>query len=125
MVSYKRHFAKTVSWRIIGTLDTSKPIPLNTTVGKLSPFTTVTPVSAFVILKVTSACKREPSVAVTVTSFSILSSAGINNGLSGCINTLNTTDIATQWFSARAVLGKAQGRVFSGIKEIRENLPFT
>lgn len=40
-------------------------------------------------------------------------------------NTLNTTDIATGWFEAEAVMGKAQIRVHAGIKHIRERLPFS
>lgn len=39
-------------------------------------------------------------------------------------NTLDCTDIATGWFEAEAVLGKAQERVFEGLKRIRERLPF-
>lgn len=38
--------------------------------------------------------------------------------------TLNTTDIKTGWFEAQAMLGKSQERVFKGIKNIRERLPF-
>ena len=38
--------------------------------------------------------------------------------------TLNTTDIKTGWFEAEGVLGKSQERVFEGIKNIRERLPF-
>ena len=40
------------------------------------------------------------------------------------INTLNTTDIATGWFEAEAVLGKAQSRVFEGLKAIRTSSVF-
>ena len=39
-------------------------------------------------------------------------------------NTLTTTDIALTWFEAEAFLGKAQERVFQGIKNIRRRLPF-
>lgn len=39
-------------------------------------------------------------------------------------HTLNCTDIATGWFEAEAVLGKAQERVFAGLKRVRERLPF-
>ena len=41
------------------------------------------------------------------------------------MHTLNTTDIATGWFEAEAFLGKAQERVFAGLKAIRERLPCT
>lgn len=40
------------------------------------------------------------------------------------VNTLSATDIATGWFEGRAVLGKAQTRVFEALQEIRANLPF-
>jgi hypothetical protein len=39
--------------------------------------------------------------------------------------TLNITDIATGWFESEAILGKAQSRVFEGIKRIQKRLPFT
>ncbi len=38
-------------------------------------------------------------------------------------HTLSTVDIATTWFEAEAVLGKAQARVLGGIERIRERLP--
>lgn len=40
------------------------------------------------------------------------------------ISTLNSTDIATQWFEAEPVLGKAQERILEGINEIKSRLPF-
>lgn len=40
------------------------------------------------------------------------------------ISTLNSTDIATQWFEAEAVMGKAQERILAGIREIKSRLPF-
>lgn len=39
------------------------------------------------------------------------------------ISTLNTTDIATGWFEAEAVMGKAQERVLAGMQAIEERLP--
>lgn len=39
------------------------------------------------------------------------------------ISTLNCSDIATQWFEAEPVMGKAQERVLSGIEAIEERLP--
>lgn len=39
-------------------------------------------------------------------------------------HTLNCTDIATGWFEAEAVLGKAQERVYAGLLRARERLPF-
>lgn len=39
-------------------------------------------------------------------------------------HTLNCTDIATGWFEAEAVLGKAQERVYAGLLRVRERLPF-
>lgn len=51
--------------------------------------------------------------------------AHCGDSLSGeFVFTLNTTDIKTGWFEAEAVLGKSQERVFKGIKNIRERLPF-
>lgn len=51
--------------------------------------------------------------------------AHCGDSLSGeFVFTLNTTDIKTGWFEAEAVLGKAQERVFTGIKLIRKRLPF-
>lgn len=51
--------------------------------------------------------------------------AHCGGSLSGIFaHTLSTTDIATQWFEAEAVLGKAQERVFEGVKNIRGRLPF-
>lgn len=40
------------------------------------------------------------------------------------VNTLSATDIATGWFEGRAVLGKAQTRVFEALRDIRASLPF-
>jgi hypothetical protein len=40
------------------------------------------------------------------------------------ISTLNSTDIATQWFEAEAVMGKAQDRILNGVNEIKSRLPF-
>lgn len=40
------------------------------------------------------------------------------------ISTLNTADIATGWFEAEAVMGKAQERILSGVQAIEERLPF-
>lgn len=40
------------------------------------------------------------------------------------ISTLDTTDIATQWFEAEPCLGKAQDRVLAGIEHIKERMPF-
>lgn len=39
--------------------------------------------------------------------------------------TLNFTDINTAWFEAHTVLGRAQERVFNGLKSIRSRLPFS
>lgn len=47
-----------------------------------------------------------------------------DNGAGMFISTLNTTDIATGWFEAEAVMGKAQERVLAGVKAIRERIPF-
>ena len=41
------------------------------------------------------------------------------------ISTLNSTDIATQWFEAEPVMGKAQERILEGINAIKTRLPFT
>ncbi|HEY4496339.1 MAG TPA: hypothetical protein VJC04_03220 [Candidatus Paceibacterota bacterium] len=40
------------------------------------------------------------------------------------LNTLSATDIATGWFEGRAVLGKAQERVFEALQDIKTSLPF-
>ena len=40
------------------------------------------------------------------------------------ISTLNTTDIATMWFEAEPVMGKAQERVLYGLGEIERRFPF-
>ena len=48
-----------------------------------------------------------------------------DNALGPFISTLNTTDIATGWFEAEAVMGKAQERVLSGVEKIRERSPYT
>jgi hypothetical protein len=47
-----------------------------------------------------------------------------DNGAGPFISTLNTTDIATMWFEAEAVMGKAQERVLGGIQLIRGRIPF-
>lgn len=47
-----------------------------------------------------------------------------DNGAGPFISTLNTTDIATMWFEAEAVMGKAQERVLGGLQLIRERMPF-
>lgn len=47
-----------------------------------------------------------------------------DNGAGVFISTLNSSDIATQWFEAEPVMGKAQERILSGIQEIEERLPF-
>jgi len=39
------------------------------------------------------------------------------------ISTLNCTDIATQWFEAEPVMGKAQERIIEGLRLIEERLP--
>lgn len=39
-------------------------------------------------------------------------------------NTLSATDIATGWLEGRAVLGKAQERVFVALQDIKGSLPF-
>ncbi|MDO8572543.1 MAG: transposase [bacterium] len=48
-----------------------------------------------------------------------------DSGAGMFISTLNTTDIATAWFEAEAVMGKAQERVLDGMREIEARLPFT
>lgn len=40
------------------------------------------------------------------------------------ISTLNTSDIATGWFEAEPVMGKAQERILSGMQEIGGRLPY-
>lgn len=40
-------------------------------------------------------------------------------------NTLNSTDIASGWFEAEAVLGKSQERVFDGLLRMKKRLPFS
>ena len=40
------------------------------------------------------------------------------------ISTLNTSDIATGWFEAEPVMGKAQERVLEGIEETGKRMPF-
>ncbi len=40
------------------------------------------------------------------------------------INTLQFVDIKTTWTERKAVMGKAQNRIFAAIKEIRRQLPF-
>lgn len=39
------------------------------------------------------------------------------------ISTLHTTDSATGWFEAEAVMGKAQERILSGIQAVTERMP--
>ena len=39
------------------------------------------------------------------------------------ISTLNTTDIATGWFEAEPVMGKAQERILEGLQQIEKRLP--
>jgi hypothetical protein len=41
------------------------------------------------------------------------------------ISTLNSTDIATAWFEAEPVMGKAQERIVQGVEDIKKRLPFT
>src|SRR3989344_3242800 len=48
-----------------------------------------------------------------------------DNGSGMFISTLNTTDIATGWFEAEPVMGKAQERVLFGVHEIKKRIPFT
>ena len=40
------------------------------------------------------------------------------------INSLNFTDVASGWVEPEAVMGKSQFRVFEGIENVEENLPF-
>jgi hypothetical protein len=40
------------------------------------------------------------------------------------ISTLNSTDIATAWFEAEPVMGKAQERILEGVDDIKKRLPF-
>ncbi len=40
------------------------------------------------------------------------------------ISTLNTTDIATSWFEAEPVMGKAQERILTGLGEIEKRMPY-
>ena len=47
-----------------------------------------------------------------------------DNALGPFISTLNTTDIATGWFEAEAVMGKAQEGILSGVEKIRERSPY-
>lgn len=46
-----------------------------------------------------------------------------DSGAGMFISTLNTTDIATGWFEAEGVLGKAQERVLAGVRAIEERMP--
>lgn len=46
-----------------------------------------------------------------------------DNALGPFVSTLNTTDIATGWFEAEAVMGKAQEGILSGVEKIRERSP--
>lgn len=41
------------------------------------------------------------------------------------ISTLNTSDIATSWFEAEPVMGKAQERILNGLQEIEKRLPYS
>ena len=47
-----------------------------------------------------------------------------DNALGPFISTLNTTDIATGWFEAEAVMGKAQEGILSGVEKTRERSPY-
>lgn len=47
-----------------------------------------------------------------------------DSGAGMFISTLNTTDIATGWFEAEAMMGKAEERTLLGIKAIRARMPF-
>jgi len=47
-----------------------------------------------------------------------------DNGSGMFISTLNTTDIATGWFEAEPVMGKAQERVLAGLQEIEKRVPY-
>jgi hypothetical protein len=40
------------------------------------------------------------------------------------ISTLNCSDIATQWFEAEPVMGKAQERIITGLQMIEDRLPY-
>lgn len=40
------------------------------------------------------------------------------------ISTLNTSDIATGWFEAEPVMGKAQERILNGLQEIEKRMPY-
>jgi hypothetical protein len=46
-----------------------------------------------------------------------------DNGSGMFISTLNTTDIATGWFEAEAVFGKAQERILAGMEAIEGRFP--
>jgi hypothetical protein len=48
-----------------------------------------------------------------------------SNASGDFINTLQSVDIKTTWTERKAVMGKAQGRVFEAIKVIQNQLPFT
>jgi transposase InsO family protein len=41
------------------------------------------------------------------------------------ISTLNTSDIATGWFEAEPVMGKAQERILNGLQEIEKRMPYS
>lgn len=47
-----------------------------------------------------------------------------DNALGPFISTLNTTDIATGWFEAEAVMGKAQERILAGVEKIKNRSPY-
>lgn len=40
------------------------------------------------------------------------------------ISTLNTSDVATGWFEAEPVMGKAQERILNGLQEIEKRVPY-
>lgn len=47
-----------------------------------------------------------------------------DNALGPFISTLNTTDIATGWFEAEAVMGKAEKGILTGVEKIKGRLPY-
>lgn len=47
-----------------------------------------------------------------------------DNGSGQFISTLDTTDIATGWFEAEAVMGKAQERIVAALETIAECMPY-
>lgn len=48
-----------------------------------------------------------------------------DSGAGMFISTLNTTDIATGWFEAEPVMGKAQERILQGLQQIHRRLPYS